>query len=168
MPNAFDHYLNGFTTEPAQSFDPFFTEELTNHLFEERNTGFGMDLIALNIQRGRDHGLQGYNSYRKICGLQEAKTWKDLEAFMPIESVRIFAKIYRHVDDIDLFIGGVHENPLPDALIGPTFGCIVAEQARRTKIGDRFWYENGGLPNSFTLSKLSFFKSFSIVVLIFI
>ena len=41
MPNAFDQYLNGFSTEPAQSWDKFFADELTNHLFEEPKSGFG-------------------------------------------------------------------------------------------------------------------------------
>ena len=37
-----------------------------------------MDLVALNIQRGRDHGIPSYNELREICGMKRAKTWSDL------------------------------------------------------------------------------------------
>lgn len=113
-----------------------------------------MDLVALNIQRGRDHGLPGYNSYSKLCGLHGLRSFRDLEQVMESGSTNMFSRLYKHVDDIDLFIAGAHERPLPDALIGPTFACIVAEQARRSKMGDRFWYENGGLPQSFRPRKI--------------
>lgn len=187
MPNGFDQYLNGFTTEPAQSWDNFFTEkvrrfsliplllkhfilffsfQLTNHLFEEENSGFGMDLVALNIQRGRDHGLPGYNKFRNLCGLSPLKSFRQLGAVMSSESVQAFERVYKHVDDIDLFVGGVHEQPLADGLLGPTFACIVAEQARRLKVGDRFWYENGGLPHSSNQSKC-WKKELEILILFF-
>lgn len=31
---------------------------------------------------------------------------------------------------------------------------LQAEQSRRGKLGDRFWYENGDLPHSFSESKI--------------
>lgn len=113
-----------------------------------------MDLIALNVQRGRDHGLPGYNQYRRLCGLQPMTSFADVGRLMQPGSQDPLSRVYKHVDDIDLFIGGAHEEPLEGALVGPTFACIVGEQARRLKKGDRFWYENGELPHSFKKSKL--------------
>lgn len=37
-----------------------------------------MDLVAINIQRGREHGIPDYNSVRVLCGLPRANSFEDL------------------------------------------------------------------------------------------
>ena len=64
-----------------------------------------------------------------------------------------FQQNYKHVQDIDLFPGGMSEPPVQDGIIGPTFGCIIGRSFHNLKHGDRFWYENGGWTSSFTLVK---------------
>ena len=39
---------------------------------------FGFDIVSLNIQRGREHGIPDYNSMRVKCGLRKANSFEDL------------------------------------------------------------------------------------------
>jgi hypothetical protein len=48
-----DEITRGLVSTPMENMDQFVTGEITNHLFEERHIPHsGVDLIALNIQRG--------------------------------------------------------------------------------------------------------------------
>ena len=49
--------------------------------------------------------------------------------------------VYNHVNDIDLYIGGLLETPVYDSSVGPTFTHILAESFYRWKFSDRLFYE---------------------------
>lgn len=111
-------------------------------------------MAAINIQRGRDHGIPPYVSWRKPCGLSPINSWKDLERVMTLQSLEKIASIYTSVEDIDLFSAGLAEKPVRGGIVGPTFACIIAQQFSLYRKGDRFWYENGNFESSFTLDQL--------------
>lgn len=150
-----DRYIAGFMNQVAQAVDDAMTEELTNHLFAEPLKSFGTDLASLNMQRGRDHGVPSYNAFRVYCGLRRARHWDDLAGSFTNETLQKYARTYASPDDIDLWSAGISERPLPGSMVGPVFGCIMGETFKSLRYGDRFWYENGGWPSSFTLEQVN-------------
>ncbi|KAK2721110.1 hypothetical protein QYM36_003402 [Artemia franciscana] len=125
-PGYVDQYLMGLANQVAQAMDDFVTSEVTNHLFQDPAKKFGLDLAAINMQRGRDHGVPGFNFYREFCGLPKAQTWYDFVGVFSNETLYKYMSIYKHPDDIDLWSGGVSELSAPGKLVGPTFSCIIA------------------------------------------
>lgn len=116
--------------------------ELTENLFKLAHE-VALDLGALNIQRGRDHGLPSYPAWRRFCNLSVPTTFDGFRWEMPDPSVRErLRQVYGHPDNVDLFVGGVLEEPMRGALVGPTFACLISDQFQRLRDGDRFWYEN--------------------------
>ena len=142
--------------EGGQLWDNSFVEDLRNHLFESSQGRGGLDLVAVNIQRGRDHGLPGYNKYREICTGSRAQDWPDLRRSMDAEHIEQLRSIYRDVDDIDLYVGGFLEAAHEDSILGPVFKCIIGDQFVRLKKGDRFFYDLGLDENiAFSLAQLN-------------
>nr|CAD7198913.1 unnamed protein product [Timema douglasi] len=150
---AFDDYLRGLSTQTCQRFDRFFSNELTDHLFQG-DLDFGLDLVALNIQRARDHGLPPYNDWREVCGLPRASSWDSLLDVMDPKSLDSLKSLYGSVDEVDLFVAAVAEKPLEGALLGQTFVCLVGDQFARLRRGDRFFYEESDQQSSFTPAQL--------------
>ena len=102
-------FVRGLTTQKSQKYDTSFSEQLIGHLFEEDNERFGMDLVSLNIQRGRDHALPPYMEWRKLCDLKTFKSWKSLASIFPSMAVARLQSMYKSVKDIDIFVGGLLE-----------------------------------------------------------
>nr|XP_027196599.1 peroxidase-like [Dermatophagoides pteronyssinus] len=160
-PGMIDELTMGLVDTPAQSYDSFITKEVSGHLFQEEDDFAGMDLPMLNLLRAREQGVPGYNFYREWCGLQRAESFEDLIPMVGNRTAQMYSELYAHPDDIDLWSGGVSEFPMPDALVGPTFGCIIARNFANIRKGDRFWYENPGMPSSFTPGQLAQIKKSS-------
>ncbi|GFO22804.1 peroxidasin-like [Plakobranchus ocellatus] len=122
----------------SQQYDSFITEEVTDHLFETQEGPMqGFDLVALNLQRGRDHAIPPYNDYRELCGLHRITRFDD-----PVLGIAgpVLARVYDHPDDIELFSGGVSEQSALGGLVGETFNCLIARQMRSLKFGDRYFF----------------------------
>ncbi|XP_043224190.1 uncharacterized protein LOC122382646 isoform X2 [Amphibalanus amphitrite] len=161
-----DQVLEGLVHEKAMAEDVFISEAMTNKLFEDSADGFGLDLAAQLIQQGRDHGVAGYNEWRKFCGLERAKSFRDLTDTMEASVIEALQRVYNHVDDIDLFTGGLAETANIGALVGPTFGCLIGRQFHYLKRGDRYWYENDVPPSSFSRDQLAEIRKTSLARII--
>jgi len=164
-PGTIDKLVRGYLHHEIRFFDRHFDEEISNHLFQGEGP-FGLDLPSINIHRGRDHGLPGYNFFREMCNLTKAHSFEDFLDVMTPEDVQKLKYLYKSVDDVDLFVGGSLEKLFPDSLLGQVFWCIVGYQFQKQKVSDRYWYDLGGQPHSFTIHQLNEIRKMSLSRLI--
>lgn len=160
-----DKFLRGMVNMPIGMPDRSITHAVTNHLFQRQGNKYsGQDLASLNIQRGREHGLPGYYKYLNLCSKilhvdkNKFKTFDDLNVVMDADALKDLATVYKDIKDIDLYTGGLSETPLPGALVGRTFGCMIGLQFKKLKKCDRHWYETSDSNIGFTRKQLEEIK----------
>ncbi|KAK7576086.1 hypothetical protein V9T40_012372 [Parthenolecanium corni] len=140
--NMYSNILDAYIKQPCDRQDNFFTDEVNNWMLHTLEEPFGFDLPAVDILRGRDYGLPTYNQFREACGLCRLHTFEELaNDIINPEDIKKLKTLYKSVDDIDYYVGGLMEKPLPDATLGQSFACIQAESFFRWKFGDRLFYE---------------------------
>ena len=131
-----EELINGMIFQATKSIDRFISRDVTQFLFANVN-GIGQDLAARNIQRGRDHGLAGYNAYREFCGMPRACSWSSPPFEIGRDRWEDLSELYTSPSDIDLFVGGLAERPHEGGIVGRTFSCLLARQFHSLKFGDR-------------------------------
>jgi hypothetical protein len=136
--NGIDDLLRGLAFQVAQRYDAYMVDDLRNHLLGKPGQG-GFDLASLNLQRGRDHGLPGYNQVREDFGLRPVRTFRQITRSVTMR--RRLRAAYDNVNDIDMWIGGLAERPVGRGVVGPTVLAVLKDQFERLRKGDRFWYE---------------------------
>jgi hypothetical protein len=154
--------VKGMTAQRAQVFDQFVTREVTQFLFSKQSDKFlfGEDLVTRNIQRGRDHSIQPWLSYRQWCGLPAFDDWNNRPQEISADKWSTLKRLYLRVADIDLFTGGLAESVVPGGTVGPTFACIIGQQFQRLVVGDRFLFtHSNNVGSQFTQSQIKAIKN---------
>ncbi|KAM8944082.1 eosinophil peroxidase [Lycaon pictus] len=142
-----DPIIRGLMATPAKlnRQDSMLVDELRDRLFQQVRR-IGLDLAALNMQRSRDHGLPGYNAWRRFCSLSQPRNLAQLSRVLRNQDLaRKFLNLYGTPDNIDIWIGAIAEPLLPGARVGPLLACLFEKQFNRARSGDRFWWEKKGV-----------------------
>ena len=126
------------------AIDTKVVDGLRNFLFGPPTAG-GLDLASLNIQRGRDHGLPDYASAVFELGLDEITAFDQISSDPQVQST--LAAQYGSVNNIDMWVGGIAEDPINGGHLGPLFFTVLKNQFEALRNGDRYWYQRS-LPPS--------------------
>ena len=137
-------YLRGLAKQAHQTIDGYVVDDVRNFLFGPPGAG-GFDLPALNMQRGRDHGLPRYNVVRRDFGLRPKTSFADI-CSDPVMQARL-ASCYATIDDVDVWVGALAEDHVKGAQVGELVFTVLKNQFTRLRDGDRFWYQSYLPPN---------------------
>ncbi len=136
--------VGGMISTLHQEIDTQMVTTLRNQL-----VGRPLDLASLNIARGRDLGLPTLNEMREMAGLKRYASWAEFGANLRYaEDLAKFKSIYKTVNDVELWVGGLAEKPKSanglgnDTVLGETFTYIFSIQQIALQDGDRFYYKH--------------------------
>uniref|UniRef100_H2Z327 NAD(P)H oxidase (H2O2-forming) n=1 Tax=Ciona savignyi TaxID=51511 RepID=H2Z327_CIOSA len=162
-----DKLLMGMASQIAEKEDNIITPDLRGSVFGPLDFS-RRDLMALNIQRGRDHGLPDYNTARESFGLKKRVSFEEINPVLfqnnannvPFQLLQDLNDTHGgDISKMDVWTGGLLET-LPTGP-GELFRLIIRDQFLRIRDGDRFWFENtkNGL---LTPSELEFVRNTTI------
>jgi len=134
-----DALLRNFSSDPTQANDTFAIDSLRNLLVAPPDF---IDLIAIDVERERDLGLGTLNQTRQALGLQPYTDFNQITS--DADTAAKLKQVFGSVDKVDLFMGGLAEDHVDDAMVGSTFEAILADQFTNLRDGDQLWWQNVG------------------------
>lgn len=139
-PGLIDQLLRGAALQTSEEIDLKLVNSVRTVLFGPPGSG-GTDLGAVDIQRGRDHGLPDYNTLRAAYGLDKVTAWTQITSHAA--TAQALATMYgNNIDNVDSFIGGLAEDHVAGSSVGPLFQAIMLGQFTRLRDADRLFYRN--------------------------
>lgn len=133
-----DQVLMGASLQKSQEIDLKIVDSVRNVLFGPPGAG-GTDLIAVDVQRGRDHGIVDYNELRVAYDLPGLTDFNQLPANATTRNS--LKTLYgNNIDNVDAIVGALAETHLAGSSLGPLTTAILVNQFTRSRDGDRFFY----------------------------
>lgn len=161
-PNMFEAFGRSLLWQSPGNVGSSFSPATVEQLFANSSENLGLDLVALNLNRGRDHGLPSYIQMRRACtGEKIGDRWSDLLKFFHRHDLLKLKRAYRSVHDIELYIGGILEKKKPGVFVPPIFQCIIGNQFHSLLYGDRFFYLHRNTSASFSERQIAELKKAS-------
>ena len=154
-----DPFYLGMASQATEREDTIITPDLRGKVFGPFDFN-RRDLMAVNMQRARDHGLPDFNSARLAYGLPRLNSFEELNPLYGIdalvtEGIENLRDVYNNdIDRCDIWACGLAETIPSDtendalrAISGPgeLFSEVLFDQFMRIRHADRFWYENYNL-----------------------
>jgi hypothetical protein len=137
-PGRVDLILKGLASQIAQENDAYVIDALRNIRFGPPGAG-GTDLAALDIQRGRDHGLlNSYTRMRTAYNLAPFNSFDQLTSDVGLQAA--LAAVYGTVDNLDGWIAMIAEDHIAGSSLGSLAQTILRSQFTRLRDGDRFFF----------------------------
>ena len=143
-----DVYFKGMAVQVEQALDCKLIDDVRNFLFGPPGAG-GLDLAAININRGRERGLPDINAIRADLGLAPFSSFDDINDDGQVSDE--LESIYGELSKIDPWVGMLAEAPMTNALFGETIMEIMIAQFQALRDGDRFYYQNDPAFNSYDI-----------------
>ena len=153
-----DSFYLGMASQRTEREDNIITPDLRGKVFGPLDFS-RRDLMAVNMQRARDHGLADYNQAREAYGLARIDSFENINPLYGVDaivtrSIEDLRDVYNNdINRCDIWACGMAEtipsdwarpgSPLQN-MSGPgeLFATVLFDQFMRVRHADRFWYEN--------------------------
>ncbi len=135
--------LCGAATHRCEPPDTVIVDSLRNMLFSHAFVNHTLDLAALNIRRGRDHGLPRFQHLYKALGCGHIRSWEDVAPHHS-DIQHLLQHLYgSYWDDIefDPWVGMLCETASNhDSMLGPATSKLICKQFEKIRDTDPYFY----------------------------
>eukprot|EP00178_Gracilaria_changii_P026911 TRINITY_DN8326_c0_g1_i1.p1 TRINITY_DN8326_c0_g1~~TRINITY_DN8326_c0_g1_i1.p1 ORF type:complete len:569 (-),score=92.13 TRINITY_DN8326_c0_g1_i1:370-2076(-) len=133
-----ENFLRGAMRTRAQQVDTKTVDALRNFLFSNVGEEEGIDLIALNLQRSRDHNVPRYAQLRLHLTGQRTNSFQDISGDRSTQSM--LQNAYDDVQHVEAWVGLMAEDTSFSSPMGRTNTELWRREFERLRDGDRWFY----------------------------